>query len=60
MLDIKLIPFFLLCFFIRQELRHIQLTGCKSEWRLFPLIHCVLQPKIKEYDPWHETKVSFL
>ncbi|XP_037822353.1 uncharacterized protein LOC119610983 [Lucilia sericata] len=39
----------------KQELQKMESSGCKSEWRLFPLIHCVLQPKIKEFDPWHET-----
>ncbi|KNC24249.1 hypothetical protein FF38_13693 [Lucilia cuprina] len=38
----------------KQELQKMETSGCKSEWRLFPLIHCVLQPKIKEFDAWHE------
>ncbi|XP_065355838.1 uncharacterized protein LOC135950234 [Calliphora vicina] len=41
----------------KQELQRMESTGGKSEWRLFSLMHCVLQPKIKEFDPWHELKI---
>ncbi|XP_073821694.1 uncharacterized protein [Musca autumnalis] len=41
----------------KAELESQKLTGVKSEWRLFPLIHCIKSPKIKQFDPWHETLI---
>ncbi|XP_075150034.1 uncharacterized protein LOC142224127 [Haematobia irritans] len=38
----------------KAELESQRLTGIKPQWRLFPLIHCVKSPKIKQFDPWHE------
>ncbi|KAM7352777.1 uncharacterized protein ACRADG_005161 [Cochliomyia hominivorax] len=41
----------------KQELARVESTGIKSDWRLFNLIHCVMKPKVKEYDPWHENVI---
>ncbi|XP_013114715.1 uncharacterized protein LOC106092404 [Stomoxys calcitrans] len=41
----------------KTELQSQKLTGIKPEWKLFPLIHCLKAPKIKQFDPWHETLV---
>ncbi|KAL9926489.1 uncharacterized protein LOC119634064 [Glossina fuscipes] len=41
------------------EKRHMDISGNKSVWRLYPLINCIIDTKTKWEvdDPWHENRI---
>uniref|UniRef100_A0A1B0G0U3 Myb/SANT-like DNA-binding domain-containing protein n=1 Tax=Glossina morsitans morsitans TaxID=37546 RepID=A0A1B0G0U3_GLOMM len=43
----------------RAEKRHMDISGNKSVWRLYPLINCIIDAKTKWEvdDPWHENRI---